>query len=916
MTTMSDALPTPQPASATPEPSPASPEHGARPARGAFQCGTCSQSYTRLDHLARHVRSHTQEKPYACHACEKRFSRVDLLRRHAALHSQDSGAEPAKRRRIGTNAAGAVRVSQACEACADNHLKCEDQKPCKRCRSKNVSCHVAPKASARDMIEVREEECEELQVALDPALVAASSVGNHEPDLQHQSERMPFNNDHSAPKDISNLSNTFSANGEVPFYSFLPSEQQPEMLAHSSERTMMNPTVDGLPDAMNMPFTDSMDLLPATFMPILPSGTRTPRGVFDFGLETNLEFSDSDLGFLNSYNTRIPFEFENHCEAVNLPRSDTVNDDIVDASTPKTASPLQTSIWRFVPDSRDHAAAEQPHLSLPAAESGGDGAASRVELGRRATTEKLDMLSRDRILGIVLSQVKPHISRALYSFPSVDLLDSLLQYFLTAPFSGASSWFHAASFCPSKSRPELLAAMAAAGAVLTPDMSLRKLGFAIQEIIRNYLPTVWENNNTEIRDLELAQAFMLQLEIGIWSGNSRKIEIAESFQQPLLTMLRRGGKFRRSSYPTILLQPDDNNETLSEKWHTWIKQESFKRLVFHLLQHDAQSSVALLVSPLISYAEVGLPLPESQSLWTATSAKDWKALYLANTINASIRIPALTDCINDLELLEASSHLIDVPLSSRAFLHALWGMVWEYRQLALLFRGQPHFWDGGLVMMSRYQELIKILDHFRLGYAQGCNLLLELILMHMHLSLDDVQLFAGLEGPDEARRVYQSMGEWARSKASRQAVWHAGQVVRAAKSLQPQHLRDINAIAVYHASLAFWAYALASRIVDSERASMAAQSTSANPRAAEIQMVWLDNAETVDTQKFVALKRGSPALRDVRPGTQAVPLEAPSAVIKVLIETMRQNHIELDRPKPPLVENLIQLMEALRDTAK
>jgi len=29
---------------------------------------------------------------------------------------------------------------------------------------------------------------------------------------------------------------------------------------------------------------------------------------------------------------------------------------------------------------------------------------------------------------------------------------------------------------------------------------------------------------------------MLQIEIGLWSGNSRKMEIAESFQQPLLTV--------------------------------------------------------------------------------------------------------------------------------------------------------------------------------------------------------------------------------------------------------------------------------------------------------------------------------------------------------------------------------------------
>lgn len=31
-----------------------------------YSCGKCSKSYARLDHLSRHVRMHTQEKPYAC----------------------------------------------------------------------------------------------------------------------------------------------------------------------------------------------------------------------------------------------------------------------------------------------------------------------------------------------------------------------------------------------------------------------------------------------------------------------------------------------------------------------------------------------------------------------------------------------------------------------------------------------------------------------------------------------------------------------------------------------------------------------------------------------------------------------------------------------------------------------------------
>lgn len=75
----------------------------------------------------------------------------------------------------------------------------------------------------------------------------------------------------------------------------------------------------------------------------------------------------------------------------------------------------------------------------------------------------------------------------------------------------------------------------------------------------------------------MSQTYALHIEIGIWSGNRRKTEIAESFSQPLITMLRRGLRFRRSVYQTIIPLAEDTNEVLERKWHAWIEQESFKR---------------------------------------------------------------------------------------------------------------------------------------------------------------------------------------------------------------------------------------------------------------------------------------------------------------------------------------------------
>ncbi|KAJ9094991.1 hypothetical protein QFC21_005784 [Naganishia friedmannii] len=55
-----------------------------------FQCPleTCSRLFKRLEHLKRHVRTHTQERPYTCSYCGKGFSRSDNLTQHVKIHAK------------------------------------------------------------------------------------------------------------------------------------------------------------------------------------------------------------------------------------------------------------------------------------------------------------------------------------------------------------------------------------------------------------------------------------------------------------------------------------------------------------------------------------------------------------------------------------------------------------------------------------------------------------------------------------------------------------------------------------------------------------------------------------------------------------------------------------------------------------
>lgn len=66
-----------------------------------YVCSICTRAFARMEHLHRHERSHTKEKPFTCGVCQRKFSRRDLLLRHAEkLHAGCSDAITRLRRKL------------------------------------------------------------------------------------------------------------------------------------------------------------------------------------------------------------------------------------------------------------------------------------------------------------------------------------------------------------------------------------------------------------------------------------------------------------------------------------------------------------------------------------------------------------------------------------------------------------------------------------------------------------------------------------------------------------------------------------------------------------------------------------------------------------------------------------------------
>ncbi|KAI1430028.1 hypothetical protein F5Y12DRAFT_218473 [Xylaria sp. FL1777] len=878
-----------------------------------YQCADCKKRYSRPEHLARHIQTHTLGKRFSCRICGKAFARADLLKRHAANHEND-GDSSRKRRRIDASP-GSGRVSHACRQCAGARVKCEEIKPCQRCQKKGLACeYAATEAASTAALHLLHTSADAQNASHIPG--TSTSPSQFSPATIQDQRQMPQETTLSIIHETHDVlldTDIKHEQGQLP---------TPNTITEPGHYPYDNAyaTNNNAADMTHQPFSDFLrDVLYAQSLD--PSRLAEAQGlaVLDFCDDTSYELNEMDFGMLENWNLDGMGERAVVTQA-ETPQTDDSTVDMAQMRR-KLVKIWTDSPWRWIPDKRDHGYSEHGNLPLPCRDSASQQFQERQRQKDRVIQDKLDPSSRDKILAVVLGACGGEAMRmrVAASFPSVEIIDTLTHVFLAAHLCSVSGWIHFGTLALNSQWPEWLVTTAAAGAIMTPVPTLRKFGFAIQEAVRLVLPTRFEENNTGIANLGLVQTLVLGQDISLWSGNRRKMEIAECHLLIPITMMRYRGRFQRCSYPAITVNESDQGEVLEEKWRCWYESESWKRLAFHCYTRDAQASMTTLASPTMSYAELTLPLPESKELWFARTALEWKQEYLLRSAGQTKRPPCLGDLLRDVDLLAANHRRLDTQYAISIYLHAFWNLIFEWRQLSAVHRTNPfqsnYQTSPNLILNSRHQELCKALSSFQLvtadwhaSFSAQEGLLLNLVLMNLHVSLDDLQLFAGKEGEDQARRVYPILQQWSESTEARQALWHAAQILRQAKMFPPGHLKQFYAVGVHHAALALWTYGVVTRATRNQSSINSSKD-----------VVYIDGLESTEVQRFIKFGHGRPTIRGVRcdDGRQGVEsaLEDPRSCMEIAQEILRMNFNTGQEVLPPMVENLCHLIKQLGGAA-
>ncbi|PQE22019.1 c6 transcription factor protein [Rutstroemia sp. NJR-2017a BBW] len=869
------------------------------------KCKICARSYERADRLSRHMKTHENARQHQCQRCRKSFNRADLLNRHMTTHLRHDSGEDSGRRVIQR----AERAGQACVACASAKARCEDEKPCLRCRKRNIECKVAnssldyarrntPDSSELDHGSVSSgsntrdvTEGQSVAGAAQQAQQRVANVFDKPSTFQHQQD-ISFRTATSNPIGINN-----GLVGNRVSYPPIISEPMPSQLQNYGIHLVPN-------DGVQLGFDNFLNEM-----------LFTPHAAHFNNQDLNINFND--LAF---YDEQLFAFTEDNINEITMAET-TTQAPVPNRDVRAGYAAFKRSPWLWTPVQRDGVLRDEENLGLD------DSSISALTPRSPAANYNIPSCGfptirhsmRDKMYYLVCTMDRR--TRSIPSFPSLAVINHVVEAFFMRQTYQIDNWIHVPSMIYQDVMPEFLMSLVVAGSTVISIPAIWKMGLVLQDVVRVKLGELFDRENSATRRLHPLQAWMLLLDAALWSGFKKQMELAESFLEPLITMMRRGGMLGMTAdAQTLVPHESDTGQVLEAKWKKWVHHESFKRLAIHVFLHDSKTSIALQKHHLISITEIKISLPAPRSFFLAGSALEWKVCFQRQSTTPKKHKISFTDIMHDIHVLDDMYSEVDVDLCCAAAVHGFWGQIWAFQESCRLHT----IWEKKdsvhrLWLLTQQRELYQQIESFQKSLLnlrisqRELHVIIELLLMMLHISPEDLQGFAGRYGEEEASRAFVALEQWSETESARRAVWHAGQIFRWAAAMPSTELRDFYAIAVYFAALCLWAFG---HITFSKNRREFSGMNSDRMASSVV----INAEDTTEVRSFITGRKLNPVLArptyqrcfNETPGKHSlISLDDPNSVLEMARELYKSNFPFEGESLPPLVENMGNLLRDL-----
>ncbi|KAE8374198.1 hypothetical protein BDV26DRAFT_300374 [Aspergillus bertholletiae] len=526
-------------------------------------CPWCSRSFTKDEHLARHIRTHTREKPFVCGICRRAFGRHDSLLRHARCHR--SGSHERGRTENPTAAASTETGLSASSPTHHLYLPPHQHRPA--WSDSHPGCY---RSNPIDM-----------EHTVSQSLLNISTT---QPLAEDQTETQHFPNGprvNGAPG-----LTTASPTGRIDSSNPGPATEDRSMGWQATVLGLPQPgTYDSRLLELNqspydMNFNPSWAFPPATQVPLWLADDQ-----FDLGA-LNSAIMMSTVNGIPSYDGQGGHD--------QLPRNRN--------QPPENA----------MPSSKEELVSKQWFTNIAVSRTGyttPDIASDRTHV---------DEEYRDSLA------VKLQYQIPLLSLPSTDFLNLCIQMYFTK-FHSSFAIVHQPSFRPSARSALLLLSICSIGSLFVGSAHAASQGMRVFETLNKAILASWERylSNTGAETIAMIQAALIGQTFALLSGRPKHLLVAQTLHGTLIVWARRCHMLKAEKASSSITL-DEVSHDAEKAWMTWVKAEEQNRIAAGIRIHDLEISKLFLTDPYMRNAASELPVLAEDDLWSAPRAVDWK----------------------------------------------------------------------------------------------------------------------------------------------------------------------------------------------------------------------------------------------------------------------------------------------------